>query len=325
VCGTELSREQIPVEKLPHTPGEPVKENDVPATCTDDGSYDIAVYCTACGAELSRQTFTVPAGHEAGDAVKENEAAATCTEDGGYDAVVYCTVCGEEISRTAVTLPALGHDWGEWSEDTAPTCTEAGVKIRSCARCGGTDTGEIAALGHDWSAWNVVTAPSVEVPGLERRICFRCTEIETREIPALEAQKDRKIQFTVTNDMHFVAHLTDRDYEIRMKTTPAIMWYSTRELTFDVILHSGWKADGYVVNLNGEELKPNADGSYTIPAGKEFALITVYPVYNTAPSASESGSDVCGYCGKVHPNHIWGRLVAFLHVILLFFRNLFKK
>ena len=46
--------------KLPHTPGEPVTENETAATCTAEGSYDTVVYCFACGQELSRETTETP-------------------------------------------------------------------------------------------------------------------------------------------------------------------------------------------------------------------------------------------------------------------------
>lgn len=45
-----------------HTPGEAVTENLVEATETTDGSYDSVVYCTSCGAELSRETVVLKAG-----------------------------------------------------------------------------------------------------------------------------------------------------------------------------------------------------------------------------------------------------------------------
>lgn len=38
-----------------HTPAEAVKENEVAATTTEDGSYDSVVYCSECGEELSRE------------------------------------------------------------------------------------------------------------------------------------------------------------------------------------------------------------------------------------------------------------------------------
>ena len=48
-----------------HTPAEAVVENEVAATCTEDGSYDSVVYCSECGEEISRETVTVPAlGHD---------------------------------------------------------------------------------------------------------------------------------------------------------------------------------------------------------------------------------------------------------------------
>ena len=53
-----------------HTPGQPVTENAVPATCAQEGSYDTVVYCTGCGEELSRTTVTVPkADHQYEDGV----------------------------------------------------------------------------------------------------------------------------------------------------------------------------------------------------------------------------------------------------------------
>ncbi|MCD7784419.1 MAG: hypothetical protein LUH18_02385 [Oscillospiraceae bacterium] len=52
------------IAKISHTAGEAVVEDEVLATCTEDGSYDKVVYCTDCGEELSRETITVPAtGH----------------------------------------------------------------------------------------------------------------------------------------------------------------------------------------------------------------------------------------------------------------------
>ena len=37
-----------------HTSGEPIRENEKAATCTEAGSYDSVVYCTVCKAEISR-------------------------------------------------------------------------------------------------------------------------------------------------------------------------------------------------------------------------------------------------------------------------------
>ncbi|MCR4615686.1 MAG: hypothetical protein K5756_06010 [Clostridiales bacterium] len=43
-----------------HTPGETVIENKKPATYKADGSYEAVIYCTECGAEISRETVVIP-------------------------------------------------------------------------------------------------------------------------------------------------------------------------------------------------------------------------------------------------------------------------
>ena len=42
------------VDPTGHTNGEPVKENEVAATCKAAGGYDEVIYCTVCGDEISR-------------------------------------------------------------------------------------------------------------------------------------------------------------------------------------------------------------------------------------------------------------------------------
>ena len=92
-----------------HTAAAAVKENEVAATCTAAGGYDMVVYCSVCGAELSREHTTVDAlGHNPGTPVEENRVEPTETADGGYDTVVYCTRCNAELSREHTVLPATG-------------------------------------------------------------------------------------------------------------------------------------------------------------------------------------------------------------------------
>ena len=91
-----------------HTPGEPVQENVVPASCSQEGSYDEVVYCTECQEEISREQKTIDKlAHTPGEPVQEN---VTVTHDKTtYDEVVYCTECQAEISRTPVELPIITH------------------------------------------------------------------------------------------------------------------------------------------------------------------------------------------------------------------------
>ena len=171
-----------------HTPGEAVKENEVAPTCTQPGSYDLVVYCTECGEELSRETVTVPAlGHTPGEAVKENKKAATCTEPGSYDLVVYCTVCGEEISRETVTVPATGHTWGtptyEWAADNST--------VTATVVCANDESHVITETVN--TTYEVVTEPTTEAEGLGRYTAeFENELFETQtkyvKIPKLDVQ-----------------------------------------------------------------------------------------------------------------------------------------
>lgn len=167
-----------------HTPGAAVRENEVPATCTKDGSHDEVIYCTVCKAEISRKTITDKAlGHDwdsttgkckrcetacdhkwtngkcdtcgytcqhvGGDAVKEKEVPATCTKDGSHDEVVYCTICKSEVSRTNVVDKATGHKWDDGVVTTQPTTGKEGVKTFTCTVCKETKTEAIDKLGED--------------------------------------------------------------------------------------------------------------------------------------------------------------------------------
>ena len=57
ICGEESGLTQ-------HTPTEAIKENEVAATCTTEGSYESVVKCSVCNFEISRTTVTIDAlGH----------------------------------------------------------------------------------------------------------------------------------------------------------------------------------------------------------------------------------------------------------------------
>lgn len=133
-----------------HVGGDAVKEKEVPATCTKDGSHDEVVYCTICKAEVSRKTVTDKAlGHKEQPAVKENVKAPTCTADGSHDEVVYCSVCKAVVSRTNVVDKATGHKWDDGVVTTQPTTGKEGVKTFTCTVCKETKTETIDKLGED--------------------------------------------------------------------------------------------------------------------------------------------------------------------------------
>ena len=75
-CGNAM-----PPDEHTHTPGAPVKENEVKATCKAAGSYDEVIYCSECEAELSRKTITT-------DKLPHTDA----NNDG------HCDACGEQMT-----------------------------------------------------------------------------------------------------------------------------------------------------------------------------------------------------------------------------------
>ena len=98
-----------------HTKDAAVRENEVPATCTAEGSYDEVVYCKVCRAEMSREHKTIPAaGHKWAAAFESSKdghwhKCEICNVDSAVEAHVsggpatyaqaeICVVCGYEIA-----------------------------------------------------------------------------------------------------------------------------------------------------------------------------------------------------------------------------------
>ena len=121
-CGEKESEE---IEALGHMAGETVKENEVAATCTEQGSYDEVVYCTVCKEELSRKTVEIDSlGHDYVNGVCSRCHDTIATE--GLKFVLMTTEEGDEIFEEF---------FGEGFEDfyicTGMTAAEENVVIPS--------------------------------------------------------------------------------------------------------------------------------------------------------------------------------------------------
>ena len=185
-----------------HIPGDPVRENEMPALCETEGGYDEVIYCADCGLEMSRERIALPApGHTPGTPCEWNRIEPTCTQAGEAEYVTVCAICAVILESQTVELAPLGHAPGAQTVTaiTPPTCTEAGEgeAVVSCTRCGVTlETGTVTipAPGHDWSEWTAVTPATFETEGLEQRVCFRnASHIETRAIPVLDPESPEVI------------------------------------------------------------------------------------------------------------------------------------
>ena len=111
----ETALQNVVLARTGHTPGEAVRENEIPATCTADGSYDEVTYCTVCSEKYSTEHKTIPAaGHRWSVKYESDKSghwhicevcgAVSDIEDhvsGGaatYAKPELCTVCGYEMS-----------------------------------------------------------------------------------------------------------------------------------------------------------------------------------------------------------------------------------
>ena len=133
------------------------------ATCTTEGQKQRT--CKVCN-HVDTQTIPIdPNAHNWGDWTVD--VAPTCTVAGQKSH--HCTRCNAVTDVTV--LPALGHQWhsdndathscdrgdkteahsyDEWTTVTPATCTAAGQKKHTCAKCGHVETQEIPATGHHW-------------------------------------------------------------------------------------------------------------------------------------------------------------------------------
>lgn len=93
VRGDDTQTEAIPKLDHVHTPAAAVKENEVPATCEAEGSYDEVVRCSKCGEVISTTHKTTPAlGHK----WKATKVVAPTYESQGYTEYV----CENDPSHT---------------------------------------------------------------------------------------------------------------------------------------------------------------------------------------------------------------------------------
>ena len=155
-----------------HTPGTPVEEKRIDSTCKDYGFYEVAVYCTECDAELSREFCAINTlkEHTPGEAVEENRREASCDSNGAYDLVVYCTVCSDEISRDTEVILSIEHTPREAviENRVEPGCLPGSYdSVVYCDACEGLISRE------------KFTLPAVH--NLERKKCVDCGYVEASE------------------------------------------------------------------------------------------------------------------------------------------------
>lgn len=76
------------------------------------------------------------------------------------------------------------HVFGDWKEESEPTCTQRGIKTRECIYCDELQTEQIPATGHSYGDWTVTIPADCQNTGVEQRVCENdISHVETRETP----------------------------------------------------------------------------------------------------------------------------------------------
>ncbi len=152
VCGDIL----VAPEKDPmkgHTSGTAVKENEVKATCKVAAYYENVVYCTVCGAELSRTP--VNGEKTSHTEVSVPAVAPTCTKD-GTTAGVKCSVC-DDILSGVTSVTKKGHSPVLQNEKAPEIGVPGYTGDMVCSVCG-----EIVTEGEDIPAIKDDSAPECD-------------------------------------------------------------------------------------------------------------------------------------------------------------------
>ena len=111
----------------------------VQPTCTESG-YNVYT-CAYCGEKYTAD-YVSPTGRHS--EVTDPPRAAACTSSGLTEGK-HCGSCGKIIVPQS-EISAYGHDWGQWTVETASTFRREGTSTRECSLCHAKESKIIARL-----------------------------------------------------------------------------------------------------------------------------------------------------------------------------------
>lgn len=185
--------QEIRTEEIPAT-GHQWKEEwtvDLAPTCTEEGKQ--SHHCTVCDA-VNEETVQIleALGHTYLEEEDQIQIQPSCTTAGSM--IRKCSRCRDEIT---VEIPATGHQWGEWEVTEAASCTQDGVKARTCQAegCGLQELERIPATGHvfDETADPIVEPATDTENGREYWLCQNgCGQEKVKRV-LVRVQEQEKI------------------------------------------------------------------------------------------------------------------------------------
>lgn len=77
-------------------------------------------------------------------------------------------------------LTKCEHIWSDWTVDIAPNCCSLGCNIRSCSKCGESETKMVAATGHQWAHYQTIQEVNCTQDGIAYYYCTACGTMQLR-------------------------------------------------------------------------------------------------------------------------------------------------
>lgn len=185
-----------------------------------DPSCDIDGYtkykCSRC-TSTTKTNYIDAHGHHF---TSSEEFPATCTEN-SYT-LGWCVLCEDDV-KVSHSFTALGHNYSEWSTLTPPTETEDGTRIRTCDRCGNSETAALHPINaaHKYSI-TVVKATCRE-QGYVLYTCTGCDHSEKKHFTAVtehELSTERTKLATCKAEGKVYRYCHNCDYEEIIETLP---------------------------------------------------------------------------------------------------------
>ncbi len=166
ICGNCVNTETRVVYALGH---DTERHEGKEPTCTESG-YNDYVVCRRCDYTTYAEIPAIGHMYSLIEGLP-----ATCTEN-GYTEYTECKNCGDKQGYQV--LPAKGHSYGEWLQESEPSCEKEGVLKRVCDSCGEKEYSYISALGHDFEQIDGLPATCTDEGYSSYTKCKRCGKTE---------------------------------------------------------------------------------------------------------------------------------------------------
>lgn len=168
-------------------------------------------------------------GEETGEPLGHDWQEATCTE------AKKCLRCDEREGAP------LGHEIEDWTVTKEPTCSEEGLEIGVCTRCGEEVEQNVAKTEHTAGKWEITKeTSSASVPGEKSLLCKVCGEVMETEPYTITKEEELKIYKRSFESVSYeeLSRYPDKYKGKRVKVTVKIV----DEMEEGIILYTPYKA-----------------------------------------------------------------------------------